>query len=108
MQKIVVAEEIKIPNGVIKNIVQRLHCYETEVQGKIYVYLHPDDYEFLLKSKADLEKYLSDEQTLAIRQNPEMKPGSIYVESDEEIISRSIEDQFQKAGRRRWTEQNRK
>ena len=93
--KNIVAEEIKIPNGVIKNIVQAA-LHETEVQGKIYVYLHPDDYEFLLKSKADLERYLSDEQTLGIRQNPEMKPGSIYVESDEEIISRSIEDQFNK------------
>ena len=93
--KNIVAEEIKIPNGVIKNIVQ-VALHETEVQGKIYVYLHPDDYEFLLKSKADLERYLSDEQTLAIRQNPGMKPGSIYVESDEEIISRSIEDQFNK------------
>ena len=93
--KNIVAEEIKIPNGVIKNIVQAA-LHETEAQGKIYVYLHPDDYEFLLKSKADLERYLSDEQTLAIRQNPEMKPGSIYVESDEEIISRSIEDQFNK------------
>ena len=93
--KNIVAEEIKIPNGVIKNIVQAA-LHETEVQGKIYVYLHPDDYEFLLKSKADLERYLSNEQTLAIRQNPEMKPGSIYVESDEEIISRSIEDQFNK------------
>ena len=93
--KNIVAEEIKIPNSVIKNIVQAA-LHETEVQGKIYVYLHPDDYEFLLKSKADLERYLSDEQTLAIRQNPEMKPGSIYVESDEEIISRSIEDQFNK------------
>ena len=93
--KNIVAEEIKIPNDVIKNIVQAA-LHETEVQGKIYVYLHPDDYEFLLKSKADLERYLSDEQTLAIRQNPEMKPGSIYVESDEEIISRSIEDQFNK------------
>jgi len=93
--KNIVAEEIKIPNGVIKNIVQAA-LHETEVQGKIYVYLHPDDYEFLLKSKADLERYMSDEQTLAIRDNPEMKPGSIYVESDEEIISRSIEDQFNK------------
>ncbi len=93
--KNIVAEEIKIPNGAIKNIVQAA-LHETEVQGKIYVYLHPDDYEFLLKSKADLERYLSDEQTLAIRQNPEMKPGSIYVESDEEIISRSIDDQFNK------------
>jgi hypothetical protein len=64
------------------------------VQGKIYLYLHPDDYEFLLKSKTELERYLSEEQNLVIRQNPEMPPGSIYVESDEEIISRSIEEQF--------------
>ena len=93
--KKVVAEEIKLPNDVIKNIVTAA-LHETEVQGKIYLYLHPDDYEFLLKSKADLERYLNEEQTLVLRQNPELKPGSIYVESDEEIISRSIEDQFDK------------
>ena len=93
--KKVVAEEIKLPNDVIKNIVMAA-LHETEVPGKIYLYLHPDDYEFLLKSKADLERYLNEEQTLVLRQNPELKPGSIYVESDEEIISRSIEDQFDK------------
>ena len=93
--KNVVAEEIKLNNSVIKNIVQ-VALHETEVQGKIYLFLHPDDYEFLVNSKSDLERYLSDEQTLVLRQNPEMKPGSIYVESDEEIISRSIEGQFEK------------
>ena len=64
------------------------------MQGKIYLYLHPDDYEFLLKSKTELERYLSEEQNLVIRQNPGMPLGSINVESDEEIISRSIEEQF--------------
>ena len=93
--KKVVAEEIKLSKNVIKNIVQAA-LNESEVQGKIYLYLHPDDYKFLLNSKADLELYLNDEQTLVIRNNSEMKPGSIYVESDEEIISRSIEDQFEK------------
>ena len=81
--KKVVAEEIKLPNDVIKNIVKAA-LHETGVQGQIYLYLHPDDYEFLLKSKADLERYLNEEQTLVLRQNPELKPGSIYVESDEE------------------------
>jgi hypothetical protein len=93
--KNVVAKEIKQNNSVIKNIVQAA-LHETEVQGKIYLFLHPDDYQFLLDSKSDLERYLSDEQTLLLRQNPEMEPGSIYVESDEEIISRSIEGQFDK------------
>ena len=93
--KNIVAEEIKLNNSVIKNIVQ-VALQETEVHGKIYLYLNPDDYEFLLESKADLDRYLSDEQILVLRQNPEMKLGSIYVESDEEIISRSIEGQFEK------------
>lgn len=93
--KNVVAEEIKLNRDVIKNIVQTA-LHETDVQGKIFVYLHPDDYEFLLKSKVDLERYLSEEQTLLLRQNPDMEPGSIYVESDEEIISRSLDDQFEK------------
>ncbi|MFL2807943.1 MAG: FliH/SctL family protein, partial [bacterium] len=93
ISKNIVAEEIKLNQDVIKNIVQ-VALHETEVQGKIYLYLHPDDYDFLLKSKTELERYLSEEQNLVIRQNPEMTPGSINVESDEEIISRSIEEQF--------------
>jgi len=93
ISKNIVAEEIKLNQDVIKNIVQAA-LHETEVQGKIYLYLHPEDYEFLLKSKAELERYLSEEQNLVIRQNPGMHPGSINVESDEEIISRSIEEQF--------------
>jgi len=93
ISKNVVAEEIKLNKDVIKNIVQAA-LHETEVQGKIYLYLHPDDYEFLLKSKTELERYLSEEQNLVIKQNPGMPPGSINVESDKEIISRSIEEQF--------------
>ena len=93
ISKNIVAEEIKLNQDVIKNIVQAA-LHETEVQGKIYLYLHPDDYEFLLNSKTELERYLSEEQNLVIRQNPELQPGSINVESDEEIISRSIEEQF--------------
>jgi len=93
ISKNVVAEEIKLNQDVIKNIV-RTALHETEVQGKIYLYLHPDDYEFLLNSKTELERYLSEEQNLVIRQNLEIQPGSINVESDEEIISRSIEEQF--------------
>ena len=93
ISKNVVAEEIKLNKDVIKNIVQAA-LHETEVQGKIYLYLHPDDYEFLLKSKTELERYLSEEQNLVIKQNPGMPSGSINVESDKEIISRSIEEQF--------------
>ncbi len=93
ISKNVVAEEIKLNQDVIKNIVQGA-LHETEVQGKIYLYLHPDDYEFLIRSKAELELYLSEEQNLVVRQNPEMQLGSITVESDEDIISRSIEKQF--------------
>ena len=93
ISKNIVAEEIKLNQDVIKNIVKAA-LHETEVQGKIYLYLHPDDYDFLLKSKTDLERYLSEEQNLVIRQNPDMHLGSISVESDEEIISRSIVEQF--------------
>ena len=93
--KNVVVEELKLNDSVIQNIVQNA-LHETEIQGKVYVYLHPDDYKFLLNCKSDLEHYLNDEQTLVLRQNPEMEPGSIYVESEEEIISRTIDGQFEK------------
>jgi Flagellar biosynthesis/type III secretory pathway protein len=93
ISKNIVAEEVKLNQDVVKNIV-KVALHETEAQGKIYLYLNPDDYEFLIKSKAELELYLSEEQNLVIRQNPEMQIGSITVESDEDIISRSIEKQF--------------
>jgi Flagellar biosynthesis/type III secretory pathway protein len=93
ISKNIVAEEVKLNQDVVKNIVE-VALHETETQGKIYLYLNPDDYEFLIKSKAELELYLSEEQNLVIRQNPEMQIGSITVESDEDIISRSIEKQF--------------
>ncbi len=93
ISKNIVAAEIKLNQEVVKNIVKTA-LHETEVQGKIFLYLHPDDYEFLLKSKTELERYISEEQNLVIRQNPEMQPGSINIESDEEIISRSIMEQF--------------
>ena len=93
ISKNIVAEEIKLNQDVIKNIVKAA-LHETEVQGKLYLYLNPDDYEFLLNSKTELESYQSEDQNLVIRQNPEMQHGSVHVESDEEIISRSIEEQF--------------
>ena len=67
--KNIVAKEIKLNNSVIKNIV-RVALQETEVHGKIYLFLHPDDYEFLGDCKSDLERYLNDEQSLVLRQNP--------------------------------------
>ena len=42
ISKNIVAEEIKLNQDVIKNIVQAA-LHESEVQGKIYLYLHPDD-----------------------------------------------------------------
>jgi len=93
--KNIVAEEIRLNDSVVENIV-KVALQETDMYGKIYLYLNPQDYEFLANSKCDLEKYLSDEQKLLIRQRSELKPGSIFVESDGEVISRSIESQFKK------------
>ena len=93
--KNIVAEEIRLNDSVVENIV-KVALQETDMYGKIYLYLNPQDYDFLANSKCDLEKYLSDEQKLLIRQRSELKPGSIFVESDGEVISRSIESQFKK------------
>ncbi len=93
--KNIVSEEIGLNDSVVENIV-KVALQETEMKGKVYLHLNPQDYEFLVNSKCDLEKYLSDEQKLLIRQKSELKPGSIFVESDGEVISRSIESQFKK------------
>ena len=93
--KNVVAEEIKLDDSVLKGIVSAA-LQETEMRGKIYLYLNPLDYEFMASSKCDLEKYLNDEQSLMVRKNTELKQGSIFVESDGEVICRSIESQFEK------------
>jgi len=93
--KNIVAEEIKLNKSVVENIVKAA-LQETEIQGKIYLYLNPQDYEFLVKSKCDLEKYLSEEQKLLVKQRSELEPGSIFVESDGEVISRSIKSQYKK------------
>ena len=93
--KNVVAEEIKLNSSVTENIV-KVALQETEKQGKIYLYLNQFDYEFLINSKCNLDSYLSNEQSLVIKQKSELSPGSIFVESEGEIISRSIEGQFEK------------
>ena len=93
--KNVIAEEIKLDDSVLKGIVSAA-LQETEMRGKIYLYLNPLDYEFMVSSKYDLEKYLNDEQSLMVRKNTELKQGSIFVESEGEVIFRSIESQFEK------------
>jgi len=93
--KNILAEEIKLNDSVVEGIVSAA-LQETEMQGKIYLYLNPLDYDFLVKSKCDLETYLNDEQSLILRKRSELKPGTIFVESDGEVISRSIESQFEK------------
>jgi len=93
--KNIVVEEIRLNDSVVENIV-KVALRETEMEGKIYLYLNPQDYEFLINSKCDLEKYLNGEQKILVRQRSELEPGSIFVESDGEVISRSIESQFKK------------
>ena len=93
--KNVVTEEVSLNNSVVENIV-KVALQETEKQGKIYLYLNPEDYQFLIKINCDLDAYMCEEQNLVIRQKRELSPGSIFIESEGEIISRSIEGQFEK------------
>lgn len=92
--KHVVLEEITINQDVIFNIA-KASLKETEAFGKISIFLNPQDYELLAKSKGDLEKYIKEEQTLVIKTNVDVEPGALLIETDESVINFTFQKQFE-------------
>ena len=91
----VVMEELAVNPKVIENLA-RSALKEVEEHGKIHLYLHPQDYEFLLNSETDLERYLGEEQTLTIRASLDATPGSILVEGDETSVEFTFQNQLER------------
>ncbi|MDP6464690.1 MAG: FliH/SctL family protein [SAR324 cluster bacterium] len=92
--KRVVLEEIRSQPDVIETLLKTA-LKEIESKGKIRVLLHPDDHEFLVQSGLDLDPYLKEEQNLLIKNDPEASPGSIHMESDEEVINFDFKKRFE-------------
>ena len=93
--KNIVIEEITINPDILKNIIKSA-LKELESLGKVRIFLHPDDYEFIIKCQGDLEKYIDDEQVLQIKPNIDASPGSIIIETDEDVVNYSFQQQFEK------------
>ena len=94
----VVMEELDVNPKVLENLT-RSALKEVEEHGKIHLYLHPQDYEFLLNSEADLERYLGEEQTLVIKASLDATPGSILVEGDETSVHFTFQNQLERLDR---------
>lgn len=94
----VVMEELAVNPKVVENLA-RAALKEVEEHGKIHLYLHPQDYEFLLSSETDLERYLGEEQTLVVRASLDATPGSILVEGDETSVHFTFQNQLERLDR---------
>ncbi len=92
--KKVVIEELQVNPDVIIGITQAA-LKELHSKGKIIVYLHPDCYDYLQKSGADLERFLDEEQALTLKASPDIQPGAVSIESDEEVVNHSFQHQFE-------------
>ena len=89
-----IIEEIRTRPDMINSLLHT-SLKEIESMGKIRVYLHPEDYEFLLNSGLNLDQFLKEEQSLIIKSDSEAIPGSIYMESDEEAINFNFQKRFE-------------
>ena len=94
LAKRVVIEEIRSQPDLIESLLKAA-LKEIESKGKIRIFLHPDDHEFLVKSGLDLDRYLKEEQSLFIKSDADASQGSIHMESDEEVINFHFQKRFE-------------
>lgn len=92
--KKVVIEEITARPEIVDEITKDL-LRETDTLGKVRAFVNPDDYEFLMNSKANLEKYMDEEQALILQPSLEAEPGSIFIETDEDLVNFTFQKQFE-------------
>ncbi len=94
LAKRVVIEEIRSKPDLIESLLKAA-LKEVESKGKIRILLHPEDHEFLVQSGLDLDPYVKEEQSLLIKSDPDASPGSIHMESDEEVINFHFQKRFE-------------
>ena len=92
--KQVVVQELMINPEMLQNILVKA-LREIESKGKIQVFLHPEDYEFMKNTGVDLDQYMGEEQTLVLKVNQEAEPGSIFIETDDDVLNFTFQQQFE-------------
>ena len=92
--KQVVVQELVINPEMLQNILVKA-LREIESKGKIQVFLHPEDYEFMKNTGVNLNQYMGEEQTLVLKVNQEAEPGSIFIETDDDVLNFTFQQQFE-------------
>jgi hypothetical protein len=92
--KQVVVQELMINPEMLQNILVKA-LREIESKGKIQVFLHPEDYEFMKNTGVNLDQYMGEEQTLVLKVNQEAEPGSIFIETDDDVLNFTFQQQFE-------------
>mgnify|MGYP005658691619 FL=1 len=92
--KQVVVQELMINPEMLQNILVKA-LREIESKGKIQVFLHPEDYEFMKNTGVNLDQYMGEEQTLILKVNQEAEPGSIFIETDDDVLNFTFQQQFE-------------
>ena len=92
--KQVVVQELMINPEMLQNILVKA-LREIESKGKIQVFLHPEDYEFMKNTGVNLNQYMGEEQTLVLKVNQEAEPGSIFIETDDDVLNFTFQQQFE-------------
>ena len=92
--KQVVVQELMINPEMLQNILVKA-LREIESKGKIQVFLHPEDYEFMKNTGVNLDQYMGEEQTLVLKVNQEAEPGSIFIETDDDVLNFIFQQQFE-------------
>lgn len=91
--KHIVFEELSINDSVLQNIVKQA-LRESEHHGKLTLFLHPTDYEFLIFFQADFERIIQNNQTLHLIPDPTITPGSFVIETDHSSVDFQMEQRF--------------
>ena len=92
--KQVVVQELMTNPEMLQNILVKA-LREIESKGKIQVFLHPEDYEFMKNTGVNLDQYMGEEQTLVLKVNQEAEPGSIFIETDDDVLNFTFQQQFE-------------
>ena len=92
--KQVVVQELMTNPETLQNILVKA-LEEIESKGKIQVFLHPEDYEFMKNTGVNLDQYMGEEQTLVLKVNQEAEPGSIFIETDDDVLNFTFQQQFE-------------
>ncbi len=86
-------QELKINKKAVLTLLAKTLA-ELEDTGTFRVWLNPEDYQFAVAARPALEKFLGEDQRLALRARPELAPGNVLIETDREMIDLTLAGQF--------------